>query len=388
MPLEQYTLAEDPATLTRALRELDDLAAVGVDVERADWDRYWRAAALIQVGGGGRVVVVDPLALDNLAPLQRFLGGRTTVLHAMENDLAPIASLGVVPTAIEDTAIAAALLGLPTGLEHLLGELLGVELPGDKAAMQRADWEKRPLSEEMLRYAAGDVADLPALWDELARLLDERDRTDWYRQELEAAIALPSAHDRRDWTRTKGAGRLDPPARARLRVLWDAREELARDTDTAPGRIAQDKLLVDLAVKPPASAGELGRRGMRRQAVRDYGARLLAALREGGASTAEPAGHTRPVTDNDRALADKLRVLRADHARRLGIDPGILCPNRTLMTAVLADPPDPVTLRSVLGLRPWQWEILGLDFCAALDLEGPGLPEGGVTIHEETDDDG
>ena len=375
MALEHYELAETRDGLARALEILDDLDQVGVDVERADWDRYWRSAALIQVGGEGKVVMVDPMALTQLDELSAFLSRRLTVLHAMENDLAPMASLGVLPDRIADTAIAAGILGLPTGLETLLADLLDVRLEGDKAAMQRANWELRPLTEEMLRYAAGDVADLPALWRELEARLHEAGRFEWYRQELAAALALPASYDRRDWTRTKGAGRLDAPARARLRALWETREELARASDTAPGRIMSDKYMVELATTPVTSIGELVRRGMRRQAARDHGDPILQALRATAEAAPEPV--TRPhraITEQDRATVDKLRVRRAELARDLAIDAGILCPSRTLMNAVVADPADPATLRELLGLRPWQWEILGWDFCQILELDGPGIP--------------
>ena len=42
------TLADAPDALAEGLEGLADAAVVGVDVERADWDRYWRSAALIQ----------------------------------------------------------------------------------------------------------------------------------------------------------------------------------------------------------------------------------------------------------------------------------------------------------------------------------------------------
>jgi ribonuclease D len=380
MPVTHVVLADTPERLERALAELRDLTTVGVDVERADWDRYWRAAALVQVGGAGRVALVDPLALDDLAPLAAFLAERTCVLHAMDNDLGPLASAGIAMPELEDTSIAAAMLGLPLGLEVLLRDLLGVSLSGDKSAMQRANWEARPLTQEMQAYAAGDVADLPALWSVLAERLESEGRMDWYRQELEAVRSQPPAEQRRAWTRTKGIGRLDPLARARFRSLWDTREELAQSSDTAPARIADDKLLVDLAVRPPASTGELGRRGLRRAAVRTWGPALLEAARVLPTATEtrresirlDRAG--RPPTEADRTAADTLRLLRSDRAAALGIDPGVLCPSRTLLAAVLTDPGTPGELRDALGLRPWQWEQMGAAFCDALALDGPGRP--------------
>jgi ribonuclease D len=376
MPASSVVLADTPGRLRAALDDLTDLDTVGVDVERADWDRYWRAAALIQVGGDGRVALVDPLSLPDLSPLATFLAPRTCVLHAMDNDLGPLASAGIEPRSVEDTSIAAALLGLPLGLEVLLRDLLSVELAGNKSAMQRADWEARPLTPQMQEYAAGDVADLPALWALLSERLDAAGRREWYRQELEAVRTQPPAEQRRAWTRTKGIGRLDPAAKARFRSLWDTREELAQSTDTAPSRIAGDKLLVDLAVRPPTSTGELGRRGLRRAAVRTWGPALLEALdgppqpvqTRGEGGRAERSG--RPPTEADRDLADTLRMLRSERAAALGIDPGVLCPSRRLLAAVLADPRTPGELRAALDLRPWQWEQLGSTFCEALGLEG------------------
>ena len=157
MPLHDLIIADSRQKLEAGLDRLRDLDPIGVDVERADWDRYFRTPALIQVGGQGRVTVVDPLAINDLEPLAQFLAGRVTVFHAVENDLPPLLPRGVEPPRVEDTAVAAALLGFPTGLAALLDKLLGVSLDGDKAAMQRADWEARPLSVEMLAYAAADV---------------------------------------------------------------------------------------------------------------------------------------------------------------------------------------------------------------------------------------
>jgi ribonuclease D len=372
MPLERMILADTPETLAEGLDLLGDLEVVGVDVERADWDRYYRAAALIQVGGEGLVTLVDPVVLEDLSPLHEYLASRRTILHALENDLDPLDNADVHPPVVEDTAIAAAVLGLPTGLEGLLRDLLGVELEGDKSAMQRAQWEERPLKPEMLTYAAGDVADLPELWDELAARLDEAGRMAWYAEELAATLAMPSVEERRDWSRLKGIGRLDPATRARARRVWERREDLARDTDTAPSRILGDKVLVDLAVNPPSGRGDLGRRGVRRQSVREFGDDIVSALREpvDEQLARSPGPRVRPPTDADRKLAERLRVLRSARAEELGIDAGVLCPSRTLMGAVLADPTTPEEIREALGLRRWQWEQLAEDFTDAFDLGG------------------
>ena len=363
-------LLTEPRDLVVGLSRLRDLNPVGVDVERADWDRYWRKAALIQIGGAGRSALVDPIEAPDLTPLDEFLGERTVVLHAMENDLVPLAAAGVNPPRVDDTAVAAALLGYPTGLETLLEDVLGITLDIDKQAMQRADWEARPLEAGMLAYAAADVTDLPELWGALRDRLEETGRLAWYEEEIVALRAQPPVEERRSWSRLKGVGRLDPEGQGRARALWQARERLGRETDTAPGRIVTDKALVKLAEEPPSGTRDLGRRGLRRQAVREFGDVLIDALRTAGPAPARQ--RERRVREADRDLAEQLRDIRAGHANDLGLDPGVLCPSRILLSAVVTDPPTPEDLRSALGMRRWQWEIVGGAFCEALGLADPG----------------
>lgn len=373
MPVRDCVFVGSAAALAEALDALGDRAVVGVDVERADAHRYWRHPALIQLGADGFVVLVDPLAGFDLRPLDAYLGERTVVLHAMDNDIAPLAAVEVRPGRIEDTAVAAAVLGLPTGLETLLTDLLDVQLDGDKQRMQRADWSRRPLTDAMLDYAAADVADLPRLWATMRRTLADEDRVAWYEQERDAVRAQPPAEERRAWTRMRGVGRLPRAAQVRAHALWQTRETLARDTDTAPNRIVNDRVLLDLAATPVDDVGQLRRAGMRRQSVRRFGAQLLRALQDG-----TPAPPDRPrarrFDEDDRALVDELRSRRSAVAEQLGIDPGVLCPNRALERAVAAQPASADELRAALDLRPWQWEQLAETFAEALRDARQGTP--------------
>jgi ribonuclease D len=350
---------DDPAEVTDALSRVDG-DVVGVDVERADGDRYFRRAALVQVGVEGRCVLLDGVTIDELPALDRFLGDdRLAVLHAVENDLEPLAAKGVHPARFADTAVAAALLGLPTGLGGLLREVLGVELTDDKERFQRADWAARPLPADMAAYAAGDVVHLPEPWSVLAARLAEAGRRSWYDQELTWVVER-AAEDTRDWTRVKGSGRLTGPQRAILRAVWEERERLAREHDLAPNRLLHDDVLRDLAVDPPRTEAQLVRRSHRRRnLLRRHAADLFAAVERGQA--AEPEGRSssgRRWTDRDRATFDALRRARAEVAEGLGIDAGVLCPSRPLWRAVAAEPEDGRALCAAVELRPWQTELL------------------------------
>jgi ribonuclease D len=354
------TFVDDPASVRP---ELDRLTGpvVGVDVERADADRYFRRAALVQVGVPGNCVLIDAVALPSLPELERYLGAdRLAVLHAIENDLEPLAALGVRPSHVADTAVAAAVLGLPTGLGPLLAEVLDIELDGDKSAYQRADWEERPLSPGMAAYAAGDVVHLPELWAELRARLGAADRTAWYEQELEWTVRRAS-EDNRDWTKVKGTGRMSPEQRAVLHALWDERERLAREHDVAPNRLLHDDVLRDLATEPPRTEAQLVRRSHRRRSLlRRHAGELLAAVVRGQQAAPElRAGGGRRWSESERGAFDAMRKARTGVAEELGVDPGVLCPSRTLWDAIAAAPEDPGSLCGAAGLRPWQRELLG-----------------------------
>lgn len=358
---QQIQLVDDPAELASALDALDD-ELVGVDVERADSDRYYRRAALVQVGDADRCILVDPLAIPEPTALDELCTDRLVVLHAIENDLEPMERLGVTMPQVADTAVAAAFLDLPIGLGDLLNAVLGIELDTNKSKYQRADWERRPLSDGMKEYAAGDVLHLPALWDELAERLIDVGREEWYRQELLATVELARTNTRH-WERTKGSGKLDPEQRSTLHVLWDMREALCQTHDIAPNLLLHDKTLVSLVQEPPASADELVNRDPRRKngPVTDHADALFEALELGMEAPPEPREQQRRWDEAQRHAYDALRKRRSELARALNLDPGFCCPSRQLRAGISADPETFAEFAEAADLRPWQQEQLGAE---------------------------
>lgn len=353
-----HTFVDDPADLASALARVD-APVVGVDVERADAPRYFRTAAVIQVGTPEHVVLVDAVALDPVPLLGDFLSERTSILHALENDLEPLRAVGVEVGAVHDTGVAASLLGLPTGLDPLLQELLDVALSADKERFQRANWEQRPLPDDMIAYAAGDVLHLGELWDDLDRRLVEAGRRSWYDEELAALVATAYDLDR-DWTRTKGAGRLSPDQRAVLKAVWEEREAICREFDLAPNRVLRDGVLLDLAQNPAADPVALVRRNQRRgRPSRQHAERLFAAQQAGRAAAPEPReANGQRWTPLHRDAYDAMRRARADVADEVGIDAGVLCPSKALWGPVRGEPDSPEELCAMAGLRRWQTGLL------------------------------
>ncbi len=368
------TLVDDPRRVGAALAALD-LPVVGVDVERADADRYFRHAALVQVGGPGACILLDGMVLDDLSQLQDHLATRLTVLHAANNDVVPLAAKGVEPAQLVDTAVAAAVLGLPVGLGALLEDVLGLHITDDKESFQRADWAKRPIPGPMQAYAAGDVVHLPALWAALAERLDATDRTAWFEQELTASLTN-AITDTRDWRRVRGVGRLSARQQAIARMLWEAREALARSEDIAPNLLLHDEVIVALAIEPPRTAAQLARRARRRRRMElEHAERFLAVVVEAEEHDLPPPDpDRRRWTDRDSRAFDRLREARSRVADSLGVDAGVLCASKTLKDAVRADPRDADALCDAAGLRPWQRGLLGDVLWRAYRAKSTGTP--------------
>ena len=81
-------------------------------------------------------------------------------------------------------------------------------------------WDARPLTDEQIRYARGDVEHLLPLADDIQRRLVERGRLEWAREEC---VAIAEATDERDpdevWRRLPRVSGLDPRERAVAQAL-------------------------------------------------------------------------------------------------------------------------------------------------------------------------
>ncbi|MDY6055498.1 ribonuclease D [Micrococcus sp.] len=361
---------------------------IAVDAERASGIRYGQRAFLVQLKReGSGIWLVDPEPFEDLTVLAPALAGVEWVLHAASQDLPCLAELGLHPDRLFDTELAARLAGLPrVGLAAVLESRLGVTLKKEHSS---ADWSTRPLPPAWLTYAALDVELLVPLRDSLAGLLAEQGKLGWAEQEFEHVRTAPRPAPRTDpWRRTSGAHTLRTPAQLSvLRRLWEAREDLARHRDVAPGRLIPDSAIVAVATTPPRTVPALtSTRGFHGRAASREAPRWLAAVRAGLADAAEGQAPPRQVRGTDgppppRAwrdrdpLADRrLKTAKPRVARRaeqLGMPTENLLTPDTLRRICWA-PPTPITPESVAafltehGARPWQVENVGAVITVAL----------------------
>jgi len=391
------TAADELADAVRRLAA--GTGPVAVDAERASGYRYGQRAYLVQLRReGAGTLLIDPIACPDLSGVDGALTGVEAVLHAASQDLPCLAEIGYRPRLLFDTELAGRLLGYPrVALGTMLEEVLGYRLAKEHSA---ADWSVRPLSEEMLRYAALDVEILTDLRDALAGQLAEQGKTEWARQEFAAEAAAPPPPPRADpWRRTSGIHRVRTRrGLAVVRELWTVRDQIARDADLSPRRVLADQAIIEAARlpvtgQPPLTRPQLDKiNGFRARNARKHSARWLAAvLRARELADSELPEVTGPATvpgpppahrwserDPDAAarLAAAREVVSAlAEAHRLPTE-NLLAPDA--VRRISWEPPRPATPEAVAaaltgyGARPWQVGLTAGPLAAAFSGSDPG----------------
>ena len=347
--------------------------SVALDAERASGYRYSQRAYLVQVRrDGAGSFLIDPIACPDLSPLNEAVGGAEWILHAATQDLACLAEVGLRPRQLFDTELAARILGLPrVGLSAVVQHYLGVTLAKEHSAV---DWSTRPLPEPWLRYAALDVEVLGELRNLMGVDLALAGKSEWARQEFDALLTWAPTERAEPWRRLSGLATLrGRRGYAVARELWYARDAIARDRDIAAGRIASDRILLEIAQKAPTTIEELpaGHRPIAR-----YGRQWVRAVRAGlelpetdlPQRTVRTQGPppARSWADRDPEAAARLSAVRsalASVSDRHQIPVENLCSPEPLRR-VLWSPPAELTedaFRAALaaqGVRPWQADIV------------------------------
>jgi len=358
----------DARRLAQLAREDGRLA---LDTEFMPEGRYKPLLCLVQVAAGGEIAVLDPLEGFDPAPLAAVLADPAieVVLHAGRQDVAILRREWLTTFAnVFDTQVAAGFAGFPAqaGYSGLLHDVLHVRV-AKTASFTR--WDVRPLTDEQLRYARGDVEHLLALADEIGARLRDRGRLEWAREECRA---IAEATDERDpgeaWRRLPRVAGLDPRARAVARELAAWRERMAASEDRPVGSVVRDPTVVELAKRQPEGRRDLAQiRGVNPDVVRRRGPDVLAAIERG--RQAEPVR----LDDADRfstesvdgpviALAESLVRVRAQEA---GLAYELIAARADLAPVVVAArrgdaEPD------VRTLRGWRRELVGAELLELL----------------------
>jgi ribonuclease D len=372
----QIRLIQTQSDLERLFTRVRNASLIALDTEAASFHRFLDRVYLLQLSSRQETAVIDPLSVSSLAPLGEILADPRIeiVFHDADYDLRLLENeYGFRATNLFDTRIAAQLINEPgIGLAALLEKYLGVRL--DKR-FQRADWSVRPLSREMLEYAASDTRHLPALRDVLADRLQGMGRLEWAQEEFELLSAEPrlaTEPEEPGYLRLKGAKALHGRPLAILRELFEWREQVARRSDKAAFRILNNEPLLSMAKSPPHTLAELKTvRGISPEQAERRGKEILAAVQRGLAIPERDLPRIeRPIRPRPDAALDarleRLKTVRNTLAKRYDLPPGVLCPNGVLEMIARVNPGTLDEMAEIRELRRWQLREIGSGLLAAL----------------------
>lgn len=357
---------------------------MAVDTEGASYHRFVDRIYLLQLSTPTHHAIIDPLKVTGLDRLGRLLESREVevVFHDADYDLRLLhQDYGWRVTNMFDTRVAAQLLGIKAfGLAALLEQYFGIKL--DKKH-QRADWSMRPLTDDMLQYAAQDTLHLIELSQRLRAQLEKKGRWSWAQEEFERleGTRWEAEDPATAFLRVKGARDLTRRELARLRELVPWRDAIARAQDRSTFRVLTNEALLDLSRRNPPTVAELSAlRGLNGRLIDQRGREIIDALGRGNrVPEAElPRFPRAPRWDRDPEFDERvsrLKSARDEAAQRLELDPGVLCARERIEAVARRKPRTVDDVAGVPELRRWQVEVLGEAFVEAL-RDGPPPPNG------------
>lgn len=315
---------------------------LAVDTEFLREKTYYPKLCLIQVSTGERIAAVDPILINDLAPLKALLENKdiVKVFHACSQDLEVLYDgMGCVCRNVFDTQVAAAFLGLrqQIGYGQLVETYCDVHLPKAEAL---TDWSQRPLDPEQLAYAEDDVRYLPGIYESMTKSLVEKDRLGWVLPEMEA-ISDPSRFVRDPSESFLRLKRVSSLTRRQLAVarevcLW--REKAASSRNVPRRWLMSDEAVIELCRRTPTSLPRLRRiRGLEQVSEADARA-IVDAVSRGLSCEPEryPDAIKRPhAGGEDDGAVELMGALLRVIAGKEGIAPQVIA-NKDDLIAFLA----------------------------------------------------
>ncbi len=340
------------ATLITAKEHLDEVCQELARCERLAFDTesngfyaYKEKVCLIQISSPTEDFIVDPIAFKDISALGPLFADPKIekLFHAGEYDVLCLKrDYGFTFRNLYDTMIAARILGtkelgLAAAIERHFGLVISKKL-------QRADWGKRPLTHEMIRYAQGDTHFLMRLADIQLKMLEEKGRLEDAKEafaELSALEPNLKSFDGEGFWKLVGRDDIGGRAMAVLKEVWLYREHQAQSRDRAPFRVMPEDLMVRIAKAMPETREALAAvKGMSPYILERFGSGLLAAVEKGKA--AEPlsrppaaAPERKRLNDLEWRTFEALRAWRKSRSEKDGVEPVVIMTTENLRTLAI-----------------------------------------------------
>jgi len=360
-PLSPPVWVATQTELRTLVKTLSNQSSVAIDTESNSLHAYREQVCLIQFSTADTDYLVDPLALDDISSLGNIFAnpGIEKIFHAAEYDLICLKrDFDFSVTNIFDTRWAVRVLGYPKdGLDGLLGEKFDVKV---NKKYQKADWGKRPLSDEQINYARLDTHYLLPLKDMLQAELEERGLLQLAREDFSRAcdVEIPAAKPVL-WERMANNHDFTPRELTILKEVFDCRERIAEKLDRPTFKVMGDKQLFEIVRLPPQHLDELFGLGLSHKQVKHWGKDILRAVEQGEkAPIVKPQQPERP----DEAYLSRLDALknwRKNEARKMKVESDVILPRQLMEMIAESGPCSIPELSELLSGSSWRMARFG-----------------------------
>ena len=360
-PLPPPVWVATQTKLQALVKDLSKQSLVAVDTESNSLHAYREQVCLIQFSTSETDYLVDPLALDDITILGEIFASSKIekIFHAAEYDLICLKrDFDFHITNIFDTRWAVRILGYNRdGLDGLLSERFDIQV---NKKYQKADWGKRPLSDEQVNYARLDTHYLPPLKDMLQAELEEKGLLQLAYEDFERAceVEIPAAKPVL-WERMANNHGFTRRELTILKEIYECRERIAEELDRPPFKVMGDKQLFDIARMPPQHPDELLGLGLSHRQVRHWGKAVLQAVERGQAAPiVKPQQPERP-DDAYLSRLDSLKIWRKNAARKMKVESDVVLPRQLMEMIAEKNPHSIPELSNLLSESPWRMTRFG-----------------------------
>lgn len=254
----QYSLIEKPDTLIELTDKLNkNVKSIAMDFEEeSNLHVYGEHLCLIQIFDGTEYYVVDAVKIVE------FPNGRDAIKTFLESPVEKImfdcsSDASIVRKALDiqlenifDIRVLAKAVGFMGNLTALIERNLSIQTsdPALKKKYQKANWMKRPLSDEQIEYGLGDVKYLYDLKESLLKEVQSLSETEKKRiNNSMRTCALAKHKDKPGWEKICNYKKLTASQKVYIRYFFNARDEIAKKANMPPTNVVEKQLIVEMA---------------------------------------------------------------------------------------------------------------------------------------------
>lgn len=368
-------LIEDLTQLSQMVTDLSQFPRIGVDTESNSLFEYDEKICLIQFSTETTDYLLDTIKLRELDHLRNLFYSEKIekIFHAAEYDLMCLKrDFSFEFNNIFDTMIASRILGFSSiGLSSLIKNFFDITI--DKK-FQRANWGKRPISEEMRLYAQFDTHFLIDLRNILYVKLEENNKLELAKEDFRRITDVDAFVNNKNhenyWRIIKGNS-LTQQQESVLIELYYLRENLARLSNRPPFKVFSNQAIINIAKKLPKDLNQLKSIDhFTPKLIQKYGEKVIFAVNQGlSINNCSKKDKFKPNPSYLRKY-EVLKQWRKQKGNELSVESDIILPKEHLEQLAHLKQCDLQNIQTIMYNIPYRFNKFGEEILSLLERNG------------------